>query len=88
MQNRINMEINLSHKNQSQESPAMDVAAFSPRLWMIMIVFAVPFLIISFNYFEALERTGTIGAIIADMLMPATNIAFLVFIGILKSRKI
>jgi len=88
MHNRVNMEINRSQKNQSQDSSAMNVAAFIPRLWMIMIPFAVPFLIISFNYFEALERTGAIGAFIADTLMPATNIAYVASIFILKSRKI
>ncbi len=55
---------------------------------MIMIPFAVPYLIISFNYFLALERTGAIGAFIADMLMPVTNIAYVVLIFKLKSRKI
>lgn len=88
MQDRMKREINRSHNNHSEDSPAMDVAAFSPRMWIIMIACAVPFLIISFNFFEALERTGTMGAIIADMLMPATTIAYVVLLFVLKSRKI
>ena len=88
MHTRETMEIKRSHKNQSQDSSAMNVAAFIPRLWMIMIPLAVPFLIISFKYFLALERTGAIGAFIADTLMPVTNIAYVALIFILKSRKI
>jgi hypothetical protein len=88
MQSRIKMEINGSHNDQAQSSPAIDFAAFVPRLWMVMLAFAVPFFIISADYFEALERTGAIGAFIADILMPATNIAYGAAIGILKSRKI
>ena len=88
MHNNVNMEINRPQHNQSQDSSAMNIAAFFPRLWMIMIPLAVPFLIISFNYFLALERTGAIGAFIADMLMPVTNIAYVVLIFKLKSRKI
>jgi hypothetical protein len=45
-------------------------------------------LFISFNYFLALERTGAMGAFIADTLMPVTNIAYVVLIFKLKSRKI
>ena len=88
MHNGEGIEINQPQQNQSQDSSAMNVAAFIPRLWMIMIPLAVPFLIISFNYFVALERTGAIGAFIADTLMPATNIAYVALIVILKSRKI
>jgi len=88
MQNRIKIAINESLKNHSQGSSARDVTAFIPRLWMIMIPFAVPFLITTGNYFEALERTGSAGTLLADMLMPITNIAYVVLIFILKSRKI
>jgi len=88
MQNSVNIGNNRSQQNQSQDSSAMNVAAFFPRLWMIMIPLAVPYLIISFNYFLALERTGAIGAFIADVLMPVTNIAYVVLIFKLKSRKI
>jgi hypothetical protein len=82
------MVINRLQQKQSKDSSAMNVAFFIPRLWMIMIPFAVPFFIISFNYFLALERTGAIGAFIADTLMPGTNIAYVALIFILKSRKI
>jgi hypothetical protein len=82
------MEVNRSQQNQSQGSSALNVAAFIPRIWMIMIPLFVPYLIISFNYFLKLERTGAMGAFIADMLMPVTNIAYVVLIFKLKSRRI
>jgi hypothetical protein len=88
MQTREDMEIGRMHKCRTQEPSAINIAAFIPRLWMIMILFAVPFFIISFNYFLALESTGPIGAFFADTLMPATNIAYVMLIFILKSRKI
>ena len=88
MPNREEMEINRSHKNRAQDSSAMNIAAFIPRIWMIMVAFAVPFFIISFNYFLALERTGPLGAFFAATLMPATNIAYVMLIFILRSHKI
>jgi hypothetical protein len=88
MPDSVNMEINRSQQNQSQDSSAMNVAAFIPRVWMIMIPLFVPYLIISFNYFLKLERTGAMGAFFADMLMPVTNIAYVVLIFKLKSRRI
>ena len=88
MHTRESMEIDQSHKDRAQDSSAITVAAFIPRLWMIMIPCAVPFFIMSFNYFLALERTGPIGAFFAATLMPATNIAYVALIFILKSRKI
>jgi len=55
---------------------------------MIMIPFAVPFLVISFDFFLALERTGPIGAFFALPLLPATNIAYVALIVALKKHKI
>ena len=87
MHTRETMEINRSHEDQSQDSSAINVSSFTLRLWMIMIPFAVPFLIISFNLFLALERTGPIGAFFAFPLLSATNIAYVVLIYVLKNRK-
>jgi len=88
MQDREIMEIDRSHEDRSQDSSATDVSDFVPRLWMIMIPFAVPFLIISFDFFLALERTGPIGAFFAFPLLPATNIAYVALIVALKKHKI
>ena len=61
---------------------------FTPRIWKIMIVTAYPFLLVATNYFEALERTGAMGAFIADTLMPATMICYVTLIIVLKKRAI
>ncbi len=61
---------------------------FAPRIWKIMIAAAYPFFLLAAKYFEALERTGAIGAFIADTLMPATMIAYGVLIVVLKKRAI
>lgn len=73
---------------QSQSSSSADAAIPIPRLWMIMTALAIPFFIISLNYFEALEKTGPMGALIADMLLPSTDIAYVILIFVLKNRKI
>jgi drug/metabolite transporter (DMT)-like permease len=57
---------------------------FTPRIWKIMIVAAYPSLLLATNYFEALERTGAMGAFIADTLMPVTMICYVVLIFVLK----
>lgn len=87
MHTRETMEIDQSHKDRSQDPSAINDSAFTPRLWMIMIPFAIPFLNISFNLFLALERTGPVGAFFAFPLLSATNIAYVVLIYVLKNRK-
>jgi len=59
---------------------------FTPRIWKLMIGGAYPFLLLSAGYFEALERTGTTGAFIADTLMPITLIGYAALIFVLKKR--
>jgi len=87
MNARETMEIDHSPEDQSQDPSAINDSSFIPRLWMIMIPFAVPFIIISFNLFLALERTGPVGALFAFPLLSATNIAYVVLIYVLKNRK-
>ncbi len=64
------------------------LSLFTPRIWKIMIVAAYPFFLLAAKYFEALERTGIIGAFIADTFMPATMIAYGVLIFVLKKRAV
>jgi len=59
-----------------------------PRLWVILLVLACPFLVVCASFFEELERTGAKGAIIADTLLPGTIIGYIVLVFILRSRKI
>ncbi len=78
---------------QGRESQANQLLTFSvplprPRLWMVLLILALPFIIVSENYFEALERTGPAGAVIADVTMPAVIIGYLALVSVLKKRKL
>ena len=66
----------------------INFSIFTPRIWKIMIAGAYPFLLLATNYFEALERTGTLGAFIADTLMPVTIICYVALIFVLRKRAI
>jgi hypothetical protein len=76
----------------AQNSPSgyqlMNLSVLWPRLWMVLLVLFFPFFAFCAHYFEALERTGTIGAILADTLFPATIIGYIVLLCTLKKRKI
>ncbi len=72
----------------SRDSQSTDLSILYPRLWKILVVLAVPFIIISSNYFEALERTGMHGAYIADVLLPVTIIGYIILIYLLRKREI
>ncbi len=66
----------------------MIYSLFTPRIWKIMILAAYPFFLLAAKYFEALERTGAIGAFIADTLLPAALIGYGVLIFVLKKRAV
>lgn len=84
------MKIRLTHlyNRESQGSHLSNISVPLPRLWMILLILAFPFLAICTDYFEALERSGTVGAIVADMLMPVSIISYTVLLYVLKKRKI
>jgi hypothetical protein len=63
-------------------------AVLLPRIWVILSVLALPFMALCAHYFESLERSGTAGAIIADTMMPASIICYLILLCMLKQRKI
>ncbi len=67
---------------------SISFSIFTPRIWKLMIATAYPFLLLVTDYFEALERTGTPGAFIADILMPVTVICYVALIFVLKKRAI
>jgi hypothetical protein len=60
----------------------------TPRIWKILIAAAYPFFLLVAKYCEALEGTGAIGEFIAVALLPATLIAYVALIVILKKRAI
>jgi drug/metabolite transporter (DMT)-like permease len=85
-----NPTMKISHVRNSQAAGdrSIHLSIFTPRIWKIMIAGAYPFLIAAAGYFEALERTGTTGAFIADTLLPATLIGYCVLIFVLKKRSV
>ncbi len=76
----------VSSKAASNQSISFSI--FTPRIWKLMIATSYPFLLLVTDYFEALERTGALGAFIADTLMPVTVICYVALIFVLKKRAI
>ncbi len=74
--------------SKAESNPFISFSIFTPRIWKMMIAAAYPFFLLAANYFESLERTGAAGAFIADTLMPATIICYIVLIFILKERSL
>lgn len=82
------MGITRAVNSQADGNRFINFSIYTPRIWKIMIAGAYPFLLLATKYFEALERTGTIGAFIADTLMPVTMISYVALIFMLKKRAI
>jgi hypothetical protein len=82
------MGITRAVNSQADGNRFINFSIFTPRIWKIMIAGAYPFLLLATKYFEALERTGTMGAFIADTLMPVTLISYVALIFMLKKRVI
>ncbi len=59
-----------------------------PRLWAVLLLLALPFIVVSWQYFESLERSGPSGALIADIGMPALVIGYAALVWNLKKRKL
>ncbi len=86
MVSKIGLRRPCSRASQRFDLPSIPIRL--PRLWMILLVLAVPFIGICAIFFETLERSGTAGAIIADTLMPATFIGYMVLLYRLKQHRI
>jgi hypothetical protein len=80
------MGISRAANRQAEGIRSINFSILTPRLWKLMIAGAFPFLLLSANYFEALERTGIIGAYIADTFFPVTSIGYVALIFVLKKR--
>ncbi len=63
-------------------------AILAPRLWKVLVVLALPFIVVSANYGETLEHTGMIGAYFADMMLPVAVIGYIVLIVVLRQKEI
>ncbi len=84
----IRMVRGRNRDEQSRDSQSADLSILYPRLWKVLVVLAMPFVIISTDYFEALERTGMSGAYLADLLLPVTIIGYIMLIYMLRKREI
>jgi len=82
------MGITRTVNSQPDGNRFINFSIFTPRIWKIMIAGAYPFLLLATKYFESLERTGAIGAFIADTIMPLTMISYVALIFMLKKRAI
>jgi hypothetical protein len=80
------MEITCSANRQAEGLRSVSLSILTPRIWKLMIAGAYPALLFSAQYFEALERTGRMGAYIADTFFPATLIGYVALIFVLKKR--
>lgn len=88
MHHRETMEIDQQHKDRSQESSEEEVSAFLPRVWVVLIPFTVPVLLVASHWFEVFERTGPLGALFAFPLLSATILAYAALIVALKKRNL
>ncbi len=86
MMEKTKAENKLEIERQSGMSDSIGISFLAPRIWKILIILALPFIVISANYGEALENTGAFGAYIADMLLPVAIIGYLVLIAVFKRR--
>ncbi len=60
----------------------------TPRVWVLLLLLAVPFFVVSAHYFESLERSGPERAVLADALFSASISGYVVLLAFLKQRKI
>ncbi len=58
------------------------------RLWILLLVLAVPFFMVCADRLEALERSGALGTVVADLLFPVMILGYAVLLVFLKQRKI
>jgi hypothetical protein len=64
------------------------ISLLVPRLWIILLVIALPFFTMSFEYFESLERTGPLAAFVADTMFSAMLGGYVILLVILKQGRI
>jgi hypothetical protein len=64
------------------------VSILAPRIWKLMIACAYPYLLLSWDYFEILERTGRLGAYIAYAFLPASLVGYIALIFMFKKSSL
>ena len=88
MISRIKGGVTSLHNRPASVYQSIDLTVLRPRLWMVLLVLFFPFFVICAHYFEALERTGTVGAIVADTFFQPAIVGYIAILWILKKRKI
>ncbi len=88
MSQRKEMAQNIRYEGEKGNSLTGIIAILSPRLWKVLVVLTLPFIVLCANYGEALEQTGNIGAYFADMLLPVAIIGYVVLIFVLRHKEI
>ncbi len=89
MLTRIKLGFKRAYTTGTQEGDYLPAtSAALPRVWMILLVLALPFFVICADYFESLEHSGMVEAIIADISLPASVIGYSLLVLTLKRRKI
>ncbi len=88
MFSRMKIGLKRAYHNQFSEIDLSNGSLAVPRLWIIFLVLAIPFFSVCADYFEVLERSGALGAVIADMSLPALSVGYVALVIVLKKRKI
>ncbi len=88
MLTRMIVGLRRAYQGQTEGADSRPGFGIMPRLWMVLLVLALPFFSVCADYFEALERTGALGAFIADSLLPASVLGYMVLVFVFKKRKI
>jgi hypothetical protein len=85
---RVKLGIRRPYESESRDFQMPAMSGPIPRLWMVLLISALPLFFMGVDFFEKMERSGPMGAVIADTLLPASSIGYLMLIYVLKKRKI
>lgn len=88
MRQRMKMDCIHLQEAQHQDSRSAGFPILMPRIWKVLIAFALPFIVFCANICEALERTSVLGAYIADILLPLAVIGYIVLVITLRNREV
>lgn len=70
------------------DSEVPKVGVLLPRLWIILLIFALPFFAVASTYLEALERTGPVAAVVSPSVLSGLLVGYFVLVYALKQRRI
>jgi len=82
------MEIGRLPQERWRARTETDKAIFTPRLWKIMLLCMIPFFMIAAQWFEVLERSGTVWQYLAAPLLMTATVAYVACCLVLKKRNL